>query len=536
MRDKLKRKKQRMRLRSQTRAARETSAPRGNGQDSVDPLPPASQIGSDFVSLQDSSDGDEEAEDGKDAAEAVAVAGEDKFYRRMTSQVGRIFHAHKRQRLNEGAERPKQEDRARGHSLRKGASGHPDGPAVDTLFARMGQTWQPWIRDAYSGIDAHRRREAVYLLHLELAAYERYILPTVEEAAVTSFVVDRIRKCVVSLYPQASVKPFGSCATGLYLPTSDIDLVVLDERAASELHRLAKHLRNNDIAVPNSLQVIAGARVPIIKFKERLTNIDVDLSFNRTNGLDAVSFIRDVLDTHKATRPLVLAVKHFLSMRGLNEVFLGGLGSYAITCMVASFLQLHPQLQSGAMKEEENLGVLLIEFFELYGCRFDYYRVAISVVDGGKYFVKQINPRQPYLLSIADPGDATNDITRGSRNMPRVKATLENAYDLLIARVLQVKKDVDRGIIRFVPGRRMPHLSILGSILYIHPDMANRRARLEQVYREQDLAAADTGSNGTGFVVDTAPAIANGIITTAAAAKPPRAKAPSADYFVSDSE
>jgi non-canonical poly(A) RNA polymerase PAPD5/7 len=43
--------------------------------------------------------------------------------------------------------------------------------------------------------------------------------------------------------------------------------------------------------------------------------------------------------------------------------------------------QLHPQ-------RGRNLGVLLMEYFELYGKNFNYARVGISVRDGGYYFPK----------------------------------------------------------------------------------------------------------------------------------------------------
>lgn len=69
-------------------------------------------------------------------------------------------------------------------------------------------------------------------------------------------------------------------------------------------------------------------------------------------------------------------------------MFSGGLGSYALTSLIVSFLQLHPKIQSGEIKQEENLGILLIEFFELYGKRFQYDTVGISVRGKGSYFRK----------------------------------------------------------------------------------------------------------------------------------------------------
>lgn len=40
-------------------------------------------------------------------------------------------------------------------------------------------------------------------------------------------VVHRIEKIILSKWPEAQVEVFGSYRTNLYLPTSDIDLVVI---------------------------------------------------------------------------------------------------------------------------------------------------------------------------------------------------------------------------------------------------------------------------------------------------------------------
>jgi non-canonical poly(A) RNA polymerase PAPD5/7 len=75
-------------------------------------------------------------------------------------------------------------------------------------------------------------------------------------------------------------------------------------------------------------------------------------------------------------------------MRGLNEVYTGGLGSFGICAMVTSFLQMHPRIQLGHIGQMENLAILLIEFFDFYGKRFNYDKVGISIRDGGRYFIK----------------------------------------------------------------------------------------------------------------------------------------------------
>lgn len=98
-----------------------------------------------------------------------------------------------------------------------------------------------------------------------------------------------------------------------------------------------------------------------------------------------------------------MVLKQFLLMRGLNEVFSGGLGSYGLTLMITSFLQLHPRIQSGEIRQEQNLGVLLIQFFELYGKRFNYDGVGIRTADH-EYFSLMTERRQSGLVDMRKEG------------------------------------------------------------------------------------------------------------------------------------
>lgn len=53
--------------------------------------------------------------------------------------------------------------------------------------------------------------------------------PTEAEHQIRAEVVARIEKIILSKWSEAKVEIFGSYRTGLYLPTSDIDLVVIGE-------------------------------------------------------------------------------------------------------------------------------------------------------------------------------------------------------------------------------------------------------------------------------------------------------------------
>lgn len=56
-----------------------------------------------------------------------------------------------------------------------------------------------------------------------------------------------------------------------------------------------------------------------------------------------------------------------------------------------------------------NLGVLLIEFFELYGRHFNYLKTGIRIKDGGSYVAKDevlkgmLDGYRPSMLYIEDP-------------------------------------------------------------------------------------------------------------------------------------
>jgi len=77
-----------------------------------------------------------------------------------------------------------------------------------------------------------------------------------------------------------------------------------------------------------------------------------------------------------------------------------------------SYLQMHPKIRLGEIDPSENLGVLLIEFFELYGQYFNYNDCGICILNGGSYYRKTqrgwADLKQPYLMSMEDPTDPSS--------------------------------------------------------------------------------------------------------------------------------
>lgn len=286
-------------------------------------------------------------------------------------------------------------------------------------------------------------------LTTEIKDFVAYISPSKEEIEQRNHLIKMLRYLVRQLWPDSNLHVFGSYATDLYLPGSDIDVVVNsstgDKEQRQYLYELARHLKSSGFAT--QIEVISKTRVPIIKFVEPDSDIHVDISFERTNGIEAAKLIRNWLSVTPGMRELVLIIKQFLSTRRLNDVHTGGLGGFSIICMVYSFLQLHPKIKMDEIDTLENLGVLLIEFFELYGKNFSYDEVALSFNEDEypiyvpKSHWKALLPvKRQFSIAIQDPRDPSNNISRGTFNLGTIKKSFAGAFDLLTNKCFELNQ------------------------------------------------------------------------------------------------
>ncbi|XP_067006314.1 terminal nucleotidyltransferase 4B isoform X2 [Anabrus simplex] len=321
-------------------------------------------------------------------------------------------------------------------------------------------------------------------LHHEIEDFYQYMSPTPEEHQLRVNVVRRIKKVILGLWPEATVEIFGSFRTGLYLPTSDIDLVVIGKWENLPLRTLEQSLLEHNIAEPSSLKVLDKASVPIVKLTDKTSEVKVDISFNMSNGVKSAELIKDFKFRFPVLSKLVLVLKQFLLQRDLNEVFTGGISSYSLILMTISFLQLHPR--QNAFCPSANLGVLLIEFFELYGRNFNYMRTGIRVKNGGTYISKEevqrdmIDGHRPSLLCIEDPLTPGNDIGRSSYGALHVKQSFEYAYVVLTQAVNPLN--------HFIYDANKT--SILGRIVRVTDDVIEYRAWIRENFPFDSSAAS----------------------------------------------
>eukprot|EP00069_Balaena_mysticetus_P003903 bmy_04254T0 len=324
------------------------------------------------------------------------------------------------------------------------------------------------LRPGSGDTELNRRVESEQggLLHEEISDFYEYMSPRPEEEKMRMEVVNRIESVIKELWPSADVQIFGSFKTGLYLPTSDIDLVVFGKWENLPLWTLEEALRKHKVADEDSVKVLDKATVPIIKLTDSFTEVKVDISFNVQNGVRAADLIKDFTKKYPVLPYLVLVLKQFLLQRDLNEVFTGGIGSYSLFLMAVSFLQLHPR--EDACIPNTNYGVLLIEFFELYGRHFNYLKTGIRIKDG-------------------------NDVGRSSYGAMQVKQAFDYAYVVLSHAVSPIAK--------YYPNNETE--SILGRIIRVTDEVATYRDWISKQWGLQNRPEPSCNGNGVTLIVDT---------------------------------
>ncbi|KAF3926849.1 hypothetical protein ABW20_dc0102970 [Dactylellina cionopaga] len=327
-----------------------------------------------------------------------------------------------------------------------------------------------------------------------------YIKPQSYEHIVRHDLVRRLRALVQRYWQDADIQAFGSFAAEIYLPTSDMDVVLLSKQfltsgrpkynTTNEIRKLVRILRNSSLPQEGTLAAITGAKVPIIKYKDRLTGLSVDISFENPSGLIANRTFRQWKEIYPEMPKLALLLKHFLSIRKINEPFNGGLGSFSLICMIISLLQLMPEASSGNWHEgkDVSLGRILMEFLELYGTKFNTVTTGIRVREPG-YFQKtrrreHFNPGKPFLLSIEDPNDPNNNISKASYRILDILKEFSKA-----SRDLNTKMNQLHGM----PFDLRKHESVLAPMIggYNYSPITQQRRTMKNVFLNNNLGTLE---------------------------------------------
>ncbi|CDF38677.1 unnamed protein product [Chondrus crispus] len=302
------------------------------------------------------------------------------------------------------------------------------------LKDKNGDELPSWLLDVEPTQNVLYSGDSSVALHFEILQFLQFVSPTAEEEQCRSEMAQSVETIIKQLWPESTVSLFGSYATGLYLPTSDIDICIMDTPKKGELdefEQLAAAIRNVT-GFARRVHIIK-AKVPLVKIIARKSGMNCDICIGRNNGPKNVPVIKKYLETYPALRPLLMIVKCFLQQRDLNETYSGGLGSYTLLLFVVSHLQM---LKYNFPNSKANLGAVLQAFFQFYGRMFNLCLAGIRVKDNGCYFDKfdkyKTVASEVLRFSVEDPNDETNELGRNGYAASRVRKAFINASNTLI--------------------------------------------------------------------------------------------------------
>lgn len=202
-------------------------------------------------------------------------------------------------------------------------------------------------------------------LTLEIQAFHEYIRPSRAESIARKHVIEQVRKHVREVLPEYILEVFGSERTGVAFAVSDIDLrlvpssVVSDPAQAklppsvekraklrSDLMRLHKRFRNmyrDDYMLPT----VRWARYPLLSLQDRASGLDIQVVLaNDTSS--SREFMHRYMTEYPYLPQLYSVIKATMDVRGLSDVFRGGIGSYSLFMMIVATLKHNPHPRNDA--------------------------------------------------------------------------------------------------------------------------------------------------------------------------------------------
>ncbi|KAM7346995.1 uncharacterized protein ACRADG_006689 isoform 2-T4 [Cochliomyia hominivorax] len=288
---------------------------------------------------------------------------------------------------------------------------------------------------------------------------------------------------IKNAYPRYGLYLVGSTISGFGSDSSDVDMCLVS-RSASSIDARMEALFNLTVlrdCLSKSGEFenfnLIEAKVPILRFRDRIHQLEVDLNFNNCVGIKNTHLLYCYSQLDWRLRPLVLVTKLWAQYHNINNAKNMTISSYSLVLMVIHFLQyavnppvlpcLHeifpykfPLLRSNDIgyvdmnetigpyesKNTQTIGELFLYFLEYYSC-FDYAQFAISIRTGGLLPINVCRTAKSIKndihqwkeLCIEEPFDLTNTARSvyDSETFERVKAvfvaswrTLQETLDL----------------------------------------------------------------------------------------------------------
>ena len=201
---------------------------------------------------------------------------------------------------------------------------------------------------------------------------------------------------------------YGSQASGLSLPESDIDLLLIYydsndslEKFISDLYNILLNSKkfNNVISLPK-------ASSPVIKIEYKINSysqyddislIHMDISFHNiypnrntiyfTPSLLIVKYIQKSVEYLPQSKNVIIVLKKYLKNLGLNNYYTGGLNSFSIFLMVFAFYKYEIKILGNDLVNNYYIGQFLVQFLDFFS-KFDFNKYIIDINKDIPFIIK----------------------------------------------------------------------------------------------------------------------------------------------------
>ena len=288
-------------------------------------------------------------------------------------------------------------------------------------------------------INQDLKKEYIYnQLKIDLIDFMTYVHNKNEKLEPTLHKLnDLIRKSVEnSLGEDYHLKMYGSRATKLCLPWSDIDYVISCN--ITKYYEPLKLLNDYLLGINEKekffldMKYISGASIPVLKIfsnnEYHKISLDISMENPEHHGEECVNYIKQKIKEYDTLTPLTFALKTILQKALLNDPYKGGLSSYGVILLIIHFLNI--QQKKGNDISMDNLGKLFYDILYYYGSEYDITNPII--VEESQNIQKIISIHQFQLMKnefiLVDPLNISNNVARNTRQYQNIKLAFRIGY------------------------------------------------------------------------------------------------------------
>ena len=298
----------------------------------------------------------------------------------------------------------------------------------------------------------------IYVLNClskDIKDYQQFVKIHIErEQNLYDTLIQNIKSSVNESIQNYEVHLYGSHATNLCLPWSDLDVVLVSINNTNNnqnlnvnnqilLNQLYENLKKKEWVKES--KYISSASIPIIKIisDDNFNNMQIDISIQDEKhfGLKCVDLVKKFISQYESLKPLVLVLKNILKRANLNDPYKGGISSYGLILMIVTFLQTQKRIGKDISNNENNLGRLFYDFVNHYGIKFEpskYIIYARINEDDEKDDLNIQNIQVGSDLVIIDPLNISNNVAKSCFQFFNVKMSL-------IICIITLKEDCECG-------------------------------------------------------------------------------------------